>query len=273
MSFATVAHDRASAVQEVSGDGYQLYCGDCSVILPNLAASSVDCILADPPYGIVYNSKSLGAIANDRAPFVWWLGQAERLLSDIGVLVCWCRYDVAESFRHAIDWAGLQLAGQLVWDRMLHGQGDCTRQPAPQHDVAWVATKGKWTFPASRGKSVLRHLRERGGFGECEKGLLHPTMKPISLMEELVLTYSAPGQTILDPTMGGGSTGVAAVKHGRKFVGIELDASHFATCVRRVGDASRNVSMFCGLPQVQGETQLSLIEDIDAGHVAGNEEQ
>lgn len=67
----------------------------------------------------------------------------------------------------------------------------------------------------------------------ANKGLL-PTQKPVALMEYLVRTYTHPGQTVLDPTMGSGSTGVAAVKLGRQFLGIELDSKHFGKAQRRV---------------------------------------
>lgn len=234
----------------VSHERYELMQGDCCELLTKVASGSVHCILADPPYGIAYESKAMAMLANDQQPYVWWLSHASRVLADEGVLVCFCRWDVGEAFRQAIAWSGLQMAGQLVWDRMLHGQGDTSRTPAPQHDIAWVATKGKWTFPSTRGRSVVRAMKERGGFGECANGLLHPTMKPIALMEELVLTYSAPGQTVLDPTMGSGSTGVAAVKHGRKFVGIELDDTYFAVARARIARAAEERSMFAGRGRV-----------------------
>jgi site-specific DNA-methyltransferase (adenine-specific) len=253
------------------GTQYELMHGDCCEVLTKVCSGSVHCILADPPYGIAYEAKQLAMLANDQQPYVWWLSHASRVLAEEGVLVCFCRWDVGEAFRQAIAWSGLQMAGQLVWDRMLHGQGDTSRMPAPQHDIAWVATKGKWSFPGSRGRSVLRAMKERGGFGECAKGLLHPTMKPIALMEELVLTYSAPGQTVLNPTMGSGSTGVAAVKHGRKFVGIELDDTYFAVAKARIARAAEERSMFCGIKESgnaasQDAQQLSLLEDVSAGH-------
>jgi DNA modification methylase len=266
--------DLAATASGVVHERYELMRGDCCELLAKVASGSVHCILADPPYGIAYESKAMAMLANDQQPYVWWLSHASRVLAEEGVLVCFCRWDVGEAFRQAIAWSGLQMAGQLVWDRMLHGQGDTSRTPAPQHDIAWVATKGKWTFPATRGRSVVRAMRERGGFGECAGGLLHPTMKPIALMEELVLTYSAPGQTVLDPTMGSGSTGVAAVKHGRKFVGIELDNTYFAVAKGRIARAAEERSMFCGhqhgpsgAPKKDEPQQFSLLEDFSAGHL------
>lgn len=73
--------------------------------------------------------------------------------------------------------------------------------------------------------SVLKFKQERG---------LHPTQKPVALVEWLVRTYTHEGGTVLDPTMGSGTTGVAALKAGRTFVGIERDEDHFATARRRL---------------------------------------
>jgi site-specific DNA-methyltransferase (adenine-specific) len=75
-------------------------------------------------------------------------------------------------------------------------------------------------------KTVLRFAQERGG--------LHPTQKPVPLMEYLVLTYSNPGETVLDNCMGSGTTGVACHNTGRNFIGIEKDPSYFETAKSRL---------------------------------------
>ena len=69
------------------------------------------------------------------------------------------------------------------------------------------------------------------------KGSLHPTQKPVALMEYLIRTYTNPGETVLDPFMGSGTTGVAAKNLGRKFIGIELDQGYFDIAVKRIGEA------------------------------------
>lgn len=77
-------------------------------------------------------------------------------------------------------------------------------------------------------RSVQRIQRETG---------LHPTQKPVALMEYLIATYSNPGETVLDNCMGSGTTGVAAKRLGRAFVGMEMDPDHYATAVARIGKA------------------------------------
>lgn len=72
----------------------------------------------------------------------------------------------------------------------------------------------------------------------------HPSQKPLALMEWLVATYSNPGDLILDPFMGSGTTGVAAVKLGRKFIGIEIDEGYFEIAKRRISEALAQPPLF-----------------------------
>lgn len=80
--------------------------------------------------------------------------------------------------------------------------------------------------------NVLQYSKDSGGF--------HPTQKPVALLEDLILTFSNPGNTVLDFTMGSGSTGVACVNTGRDFIGIELDPEYFQIAQKRIQEAARN---------------------------------
>jgi len=209
--------------------------GDCLDVLRELPGGCVDAVVTDPPYGISYQSarridKSQWKpkIANDDAPFVWWLFDAARALRDGGALLCFCRWDVQEAFRLAIGWAGLKVRGQLIWDRVGHGAGDPAVSPAPQHDVIWYATKARRVFHAMRPKSVIRALRLSGD------ALRHPNEKPEPLLASLVGSYVAPGELILDPFAGSGTTGVAAALEGRRCLLIEKEPAYAAICRERV---------------------------------------
>lgn len=72
---------------------------------------------------------------------------------------------------------------------------------------------------------------------------VHPTQKPVALMEYLIRTYSNEGETVLDNTMGSGTTGVACVRTGRSFIGIEKDASYFAIAQRRIADEQAKTAL------------------------------
>jgi hypothetical protein len=95
---------------------------------------------------------------------------------------------------------------------------------------AYIATLPPVIFNLPEGQkyksNVLQYKKDYTGF--------HPTQKPIALLEDLILTYTSPGDTVLDFTMGSGSTGVACANTGRKFIGIELDANYYAIAKRRI---------------------------------------
>jgi site-specific DNA-methyltransferase (adenine-specific) len=203
--------------------------GDCLTVLRSLPDACVDAVVTDPPYGISYRSKRLGTVANDSRPFVWWLHDAHRVTREGGSLVCFCRWDVQESFRLAIDWAGWRVRSQVVWDKGVHGAGDCAAQFGPQHEVMWFATKGRFRFPGRRPVSVLRAARVP--HGRC----VHPTEKPVVLMTALVEAVTAPAALVLDPFAGSGSTGAAAVELGRRFLGVEMEGRHVDAGRARIG--------------------------------------
>ena len=211
-----------------------LYCGDCLDILPTLEPGSVDAVVTDPPYGMDYqsarriDSERFSKIANDTGPFVWWAMPAAKIVKDGGCVLCFCRWDDAEAFRLSLGWAGLTVKSQLVWDRGNHGMGDLSGAPAPRHDTVWFATQNGFTLPGRRPQSVLTHMRL------CGDALTHPNEKPVPLMVELCGDYSPTTGTILDPFMGSGATGVACVKTGRRFIGIELEPKYFKIAKRRI---------------------------------------
>jgi len=206
--------------------------GDCRAVMRDqIPAGSVDAVITDPPYGIGYrsnHSSRFAAIANDERPFVWWLPEAYDALKDGGSLVCFCRWDVQEAFRQAITWAGFTIKSQIVWDRGVHGMGDLKASFGPRHDVAWFATKGRFSFPGKRPVSVLRHQRP------AHQHMIHPTEKPVSLMRELIEAVTAPGATILDPFAGSGSTLHAAAECGRNAIGIELAPEYVTAATDRL---------------------------------------
>lgn len=87
---------------------------------------------------------------------------------------------------------------------------------------------------------------------------VHPNEKPLRLMEQIVATHSQPGDMVLDPFMGSGTTGVAAIRLGRRFIGIELDPAHFVTACERIQRAVDEPRLFAE-PVAKAE-QLSMLD-------------
>ena len=206
--------------------------GDSLTVLRQMEPESVDAIITDPPYGINYVSPTGARIQNDTAPFIWFLYDAFRVLkpgsSGRGTLVCFTRWDVQQVFIDAIRLAGFIEKSEVIWDKIQHGMGDLKSQFAPSHENIIFAVKGKFSFPGHRPKDLITHRKLPGS------QMIHPTEKPVPLLADLITAVTKPGDLILDPFAGSGSTLVAAKKTGRRFTGIELDDVHYAKAQRRI---------------------------------------
>lgn len=201
-------------------------CADCLNILRGMRTSTVDTVLADPPYGISLRTRSGKRILNDERPFIWWIYDAFRVLKDGGTVLCFCRWDVARHFHWALQTAGFVVRSQVIWDRDIHGMGDTRSTFAPRYDTIWFATKGRFTFQTKRPVSVIRVRR-----------LIHPTHpteKPVALLTELLKAVAPPNGLVLDPFMGSGSTGEACQALGLRFIGIEKDDSFYRQAIKRL---------------------------------------
>jgi DNA modification methylase len=213
-----------------------LYLGDCRDILPTLPR--IDAVISDPPYssgGFQEAGKSSGSIGtrSDETIMLDNLSSRgyQRLMRE--VLGFLGRCDEAYLFTDwrmwvytadALEDAGFRVRNMLVWDKCQMGMGLPWRN---QHELIAFAKR----TPAQRitGKlgNVLRFQRS----GNKN----HPTEKPVNLME--CLLSNSPAESVVDPFMGSGTTGVAAIKTGREFHGIEADPRHFETACQRITEA------------------------------------
>ena len=213
-----------------------LYNGDCLEVMATLE-STPDAVVTDPPYGIEemvggYGRGGVHKIKNDKTlDFAHaCLNEVGRLFNDVRVIAFYsCK--VTPEFLAGVT--ALEYFGEVIWDKTVPGLGANFRY---QHENAAIFTKGA-PPPIGVGFSVIRAMRTPD---------VHPHQKPIPLMQKLV-TLSA-GQTILDPFMGSGSTGVACAKMGRKFIGIELDPKYFDVACDRIRRAYEQGDMFVAPP-------------------------
>ncbi|MEN0020239.1 MAG: DNA methyltransferase [Planctomycetota bacterium] len=136
--------------------------GDCLRHLHRLESGTARLILADPPYGIGYDSRLGERLTNDERPFIWWLHEAHRLCSSPGAIVTFCRWDVWQLWVDAVEAAGFAVRSQLVWDKISHGMGDTRRTLGPRHELAVFATKGRFSFQSGRPQSLLSIPVPRG---------------------------------------------------------------------------------------------------------------
>lgn len=206
--------------KEVIGD-CTLYLGDCLEVMPTLGP--VDAVATDPPYGV-------GFAEWDRAIPDW--------------------FPVARNLSGRIV---LTTAPTTVWD-----------YPRPDWQAAWVCPGrtartaqggfNHWTpvlVYGARFRVDMAYLPPTANLAcrEYPPGFAHPSPKPIEVMRWLVRESSAQTETVLDPFMGSGTTGVACVKLGRKFIGIELDEAYFDIACKRIREAYAQPDMFVPAPE------------------------
>ena len=202
-----------------------LHLGDCRDILPMLRGGGVS-LLTDPPYGIGADRN----VAKNKGEHGWryygatnW--DAERPSRDVFDLMLKCS-------RAQIIWGGNYFTDcfppsmqWLVWDK---GQRDFSLADC---EFAWSnQNKAARIFTYSRGRAL-------------QDGKEHPTQKPVQLMQWCV-GFLPPDDTILDPFMGSGTTGVACANLGRSFIGIEREPTYFDIACRRIEEAYRQPRLF-----------------------------
>ena len=211
--------------KEVIGN-CELWLGDCREILPSL--EGLFDLVCDPPYGLgdlwQGGAKKWPLAAGGAAPKIWDMEPSEGLLPAIKVA------------REAIVWGGNYYPlppkrGWLIWDKIV-------RSFSSGHvEMAWT-TLDQPTRAFNYANGEL-----------ASEGKVHPTQKPLPLMIWCIQHLADDGATILDPFMGSGTTGVAAVKLSRKFVGIERIEKYFDIACRRIGEALKQPDLFISKPE------------------------
>ena len=208
-----------------------LYLGDCLEILPTLG--KVDACVTDPPYGIgESNEKNLSrgnkARPTDYGHYEWDNSPASA--QQIGAM--------RSCSRHQIIFGGNYFelpptSCWLVWDKQ-NGETDFA-----DCELAWT----------NLSKAVRRvYWRWNGMIRKGHEERFHPTQKPVGVMEWCITQLPDPAETILDPFMGSGTTGVACAKLGRKFIGIEINEQYFDIACRRIEEAYAQPDMFIAPP-------------------------
>ena len=215
----------------------QLICGDCLEWLGTLPAGSVDLVLADIPYGIDFQSNRrkdkdarLPKILNDKQPFTSCISHFKPLLKPSGGVLLFTRWDVQKPLTDEMTANSMPVKSVIVWDKVVHGMGDLKRAYGSRYESILWAPMREFRFPGKRPTDIIRCMRVPAG------RMLHPNEKPVELLETLIEQTTIPGATVLDFCMGSGSTGVACVKTGRRFIGIELDERYFSIAKRRISE-------------------------------------
>ena len=210
-------------------------------------------IITDPPYNISKENNfstmrhpRVGVdFGNwDRGDFdlYSWIPKYSKLLNKNGSMIIFCSYryisfliKVCESNEAAMD-----IKDILVWQKTNPMPRNITRRYVQEMEFArWAVKKGaKWTFNKPDCEPYHRSVFQTSTVSGSEK-LGHPTQKSLKLMERILEIHTNPGELILDPFMGSGTTGEAAVRLNRKFLGIEKDNNFFKMAEQRLAKITK----------------------------------
>ena len=239
----------------------QLLNGDCLELMKDIPDKSIDMILCDLPYGTTARNKWDCII-----PYNLLWDEYNRIIKDNGAICLFAQLP----FDKTLATSNLQmLRYEWIWKKQ-QGTGhlNAKKMPMKAHENILVFYKKLPTYnpqmtvgkpyicKSGKGSSNYREQKsvvtENQGFRypldviefKSDKGL-HPTQKPVALLEYLIKTYTNESETVLDNCMGSGSTGVACVNTNRKFIGIELDKNYYDIANKRIEEAKINASSFC----------------------------
>ncbi len=229
-----------------------LHLGNCLDVMATL--EPVDHIIGDPPYEArMHAAKSHEAdLRKDGGPALMaidfdCIDPIRQPFVDLSATMCtgwfivFCTPEGVARWADAINPSSMKYKRACVWikpDSTPQFNGQCPAMGAENFIVAWAGTgHSRWNAGGKRG--VYTHL-----VNNPERTGLHPTEKPRRLMSEIVADFTNPGETILDPFAGSGTTGVAAVMAGRRFIGIEMNEAYFELACKRLTQAQRQFQLF-----------------------------
>ena len=236
----------------------KLYNGDCLIEMDKIADKSIDMILTDLPYGTTQNKW------DSIIPLEPLWQQYNRIIKDNGAIVLTAQ----TPFDKVLGVSNLKnLRYEWIWEKDKGtGHLNAKKMPMKAHENILIfykklpvynPQKTKGHKPTNKngkskkqstnygkyeqlktGGSTERYPRSVQKFNVANSahGIVHPTQKPVELLEYLIKTYTQEGETVLDSTMGSGSTGVACVNTNRKFIGIELNKEYFKIAKQRISE-------------------------------------
>ncbi|MBI5689909.1 MAG: site-specific DNA-methyltransferase [Verrucomicrobia bacterium] len=260
--------------------GVYLYHGDCLAVLDVLAARHpggvFDLIFADPPYflsngGVTCQAgrrvkvdkgtwdKSRGAEENHHFNREW-LRRCQALLKPHGTLWVSGTHHVIFSVGYAMQELGMKVLNQITWQKPNPPPNlACRYFTHSTETVLWAARDAKsrhcFNYAEMKRSNGGKQMKDVWSFtapkGEEKAHGRHPTQKPLALLDRIVRAASREGDLILDPFLGSGTTAIAAVRAGRKCVGVESDAAHAELACHRLAEALRPRPVQSELPDLR----------------------
>lgn len=229
---------------------YKLYRGDCLEMIDQLPDRSVDLVLTDPPYNISQEQTANGFWSMNRQSLdfgTWdhdfdqtsWIQPMTEKIAKNGAMIIFNRWKNLGLIADELERCGMDVKDCIRWEKTNPMPRNRDRRYVADFEFAvWaVKQRGKWTFNRQDSKYQRPEFIATAPNG---KHRFHPTQKPVSLLEELIKIHSNPGDLVFDPFLGSGSTGVAALELGRRFVGIEISEKYYQIAKERIKRVERS---------------------------------
>lgn len=221
--------------------GYELYNEDSLDFIKTIKDGSINLVLTDPPYNIARenNFTTMGRSGIDFGEWdkgfdqFSWLNELPRILHKNGSVIIFNDWKNVGEIAKYCEEIGLSIKDMLRWKKSNPMPRNRDRRYITDFECAiWLTNKkAKWTF----NRLSETYQRPEFSYGIVSgKEKIHPTQKPVGLLEELLLIHSNKDDVVYDGFMGSGSTGIACVKTERKFIGIEKDTHYYDLATRRI---------------------------------------
>lgn len=231
----------------IINDKYTLHLADANIIVKELIKKEtmVDAIITDPPYNIS-KENNFGSLQSPRQGVdfgAWdnnfnvcgWIADYSKLLKKNGSIIIFCSYLFISDIIRTMQSNDIEMKDVIVWKKSNPMPRNIERRYVQDMEFAvWgVKKNAKWTFNKPQATPYLRSLIETTLVSGNER-VNHPTQKSLKLMEQIINTHTNSDDLIIDPFMGSGTTGVAALNLGRKFIGIEVNPEYFNVAKERI---------------------------------------
>ena len=226
-----------------------IYKDDCVAGLKKIPSNSIDLIVTDPPYGMEFRSNKRkvkhDTIANDDN--LDWLPslliELKRVSKNDSHSYIFCSWHNIEIFCKEIKLAGFNIKNLLVWEKSSVGMGDLEGDYSPSYEIVIYCSNGQKKLNGKRDSNIVTVRRTSNE--------LHPTQKPVNLIEYFILKSSNIGDVVLDPFMGSGTTAVAAIKTERNFLGFEIHNKYHKESLQRIKDIKSEPDMFSDVTELK----------------------
>jgi len=221
-------------------DNIDIYNLDCFELFSSIDDKSIDLVLTDPPFGMSFQSgyrkiKHEKILNDDNLDWLpEWCKEINRIVKDDSHLYIFCSWHKVEVFKLELE-KYFKIKNILIWEKNNTGMGDLYGDYAPQYEMCIFINNGK-DLNNGRHSNIIKAKRTNNE--------LHPTQKPVNLMEFFITKSTKKEDMVLDTFAGSFSTAIACHNTGRRFIGTEINKEYYDNAVKRLKKLSSQITLF-----------------------------